>query len=193
MLSSSARLARMMSLTSKNLVKVIHDFFVNVSFVRTKSTSKRLWDVQEFMYYRLLFSFFGQPVVTFRDYLDHVGRWKVQGLLPYFAKPVNASDSTFGGGSFTSQAENILRDNVEELKLFSNFVGKFLHVRGFTVGYGQLFHSYFCLGFCLILLLHLRVKLAAARNTALIIKDVPSNISIIAQNSNHFALSMSQV
>ena len=174
-------------------MKVVHDFFVYVSFVGTKSTSKRFWDVQEFVDYCLLFSFFGQSVVSFRDYLDDVGWWKVQGLLPYFAKSMNAGDSTLGGGSLASQTENILRDNMEELKFFSNFVSKFLHVRGFTVGDGQTFHSYLGLVFYLILLLHLRVKLAAARNTALIIKDVPSNMSIIAQNSNHFALPMSHV
>ncbi len=82
--------------SSKNPVKAVDDFFIDVSFMRTEPACEGFRDVQELVDYGFLLFFFRKLVIAFGNYFDHVGRWEIQRLLPHFAKPVDAGDSTPG-------------------------------------------------------------------------------------------------
>lgn len=78
-----------------------------------------------------LFFVLGEPVVTFRNDLDYVGRRYVKCLLPHFAEAVNAGDGSSGTRAFASKAKHILRNDVEEFEAFGDLVCEFFDVWGF--------------------------------------------------------------
>ena len=53
-------------------MEALYDLFVNVAFVGTETACEGFWNVKELVDYGFLFSFFGEPVVSFGNDLDDV-------------------------------------------------------------------------------------------------------------------------
>jgi hypothetical protein len=111
-------------------VEAFNDFMVYVPFMRTKSASETIGNMQKFMNDCLFPVLYGQLIVPFRDDFDYIGGWKVKCVLPNSAETMNSSKGASRLGSPTPNAEHELLDDMEKVQVVCNFVGKSLNVSG---------------------------------------------------------------